>query len=64
VNSIIVQHAALTKSSRRGTQRVPALRGVDLDMREGEFLAVVGPSGSGKTTLLNLVGAARRAHVG
>ena len=57
MNSIIVSTRALTKTFQAGTQRVPALRGVDLDIRAGEFLAVVGPSGSGKTTLLNLVGA-------
>ena len=53
----IVVARGVTKVFAAGKQEVWALRGVDLDVREGEFLALVGPSGSGKTTLLNLVGA-------
>lgn len=47
----------VTKVFKVGRQEVRALRGVDLEVREREFMALVGPSGSGKTTLLNLVGA-------
>lgn len=43
------------RTSRRGSSPVVALDGVDLDVRRGEFLAVLGPSGCGKTTLLRLV---------
>jgi putative ABC transport system ATP-binding protein len=45
----------VTKSYVRGKQKVEVLHGVDLDIRPGEFLALMGPSGSGKTTMLNLI---------
>lgn len=40
----------------RGHQSVDVLQGIDLDIEEGDFIALMGPSGSGKTTLLNLIG--------
>ncbi len=52
----IVEIRGVSKVYARGKQKVEVLHGVDLDIAEGDFLALMGPSGSGKTTLLNLIG--------
>ncbi len=54
----------LAKIYRMGEERVRALDGVDFDIYEGEFAAIVGPSGSGKSTLMNLIGGLDRASDG
>jgi putative ABC transport system ATP-binding protein len=46
----------LHKVFQRGGQRIDVLQGVNLDIPQGDYLALMGPSGSGKTTLLNLIG--------
>jgi putative ABC transport system ATP-binding protein len=53
----LVQTTDLKKEYIMGRTHVPALRGVNLTISKGDFMAVWGPSGSGKTTLLNLIGA-------
>ena len=52
----IVSISEVTKDYHLGKVVVPALRGVDLQIRRNEYVAVMGPSGSGKSTLMNLIG--------
>ncbi|HEY0973194.1 MAG TPA: ABC transporter ATP-binding protein [Solimonas sp.] len=56
MSAAIVSLKGVTKSYTRGKQSVEVLQSLDLDIAQGDFLALMGPSGSGKTTLLNLVG--------
>jgi putative ABC transport system ATP-binding protein len=60
----LVSARDVKKVYRSAGQETPALRGVNLEVRQGDFLALVGPSGSGKTTLLNLIGALDTATSG
>ncbi|HEX7020585.1 MAG TPA: ABC transporter ATP-binding protein [Gemmatimonadaceae bacterium] len=54
--SALVTIRDLHKVFHRGGERIDVLQGVNLDIEQGDFLALMGPSGSGKTTLLNLLG--------
>ena len=54
--SVLVEIRKVSKVYERGRQKVEVLHHVDLDIQQGDFLALMGPSGSGKTTLLNLIG--------
>jgi putative ABC transport system ATP-binding protein len=54
--STLVSIRNLSKTYQRGPEKVEVLHGIDLDIPQGDFVALMGPSGSGKTTLLNLIG--------
>jgi putative ABC transport system ATP-binding protein len=56
MSDVLVRVHNVHKHFTRGAERIDVLKGVDLDVPSGEFLALMGPSGSGKTTLLNLIG--------
>ncbi|MEI7529020.1 MAG: ABC transporter ATP-binding protein [Elusimicrobiota bacterium] len=60
----IIEISALRKDYSLGSTVVPALRGVDLTVAEGDFMSIIGPSGSGKTTLLNVIGCIDYATAG
>ena len=55
-NDAIIAMEQIRKVYDTGKIQVEALRGIDLDISKGEFVAIVGPSGSGKSTLMNLIG--------
>ncbi|HAR35461.1 MAG TPA: hypothetical protein DCR87_00865 [Acidobacteria bacterium] len=52
----IIEAFGIKKIYKRGAERVAAIDGLSLTLKEGEFLSIIGPSGSGKTTLLNILG--------
>jgi len=64
MSDFVIQTEAITKTYVSGTNEVQAVRGIDLNVRKGEFVAIMGHSGSGKSTLMNLLGCLDTATTG
>ena len=52
----LIQVKSVTKKYRLGSNEIEVLHGINLEVRDGEFLSIMGQSGSGKTTLMNIIG--------
>ena len=63
-NGVLVDVRQVDKVFKRGSEEIHVLGGLDLEVKKGEFLALMGPSGSGKSTLLNLIGGLDRPSAG
>jgi putative ABC transport system ATP-binding protein len=55
-SGVVIRTEGLTKTYEMGAEQVHALQGIDVEIRKGEYVAIMGPSGSGKSTLMNLIG--------
>src|SRR5277367_1267055 len=55
-SGVVIKTEALEKTYQMGAEMVHALSGIDVQIRKGEYVAIMGPSGSGKSTLMNLIG--------
>ena len=64
VEKITISLRGIKKLYKIGDQEVATLNGIDLDIKEGEFAALMGPSGSGKSTLMNILGCLDRPSMG
>ena len=60
----LIKLIGLEKIYQQGKIEVPALRGLDMEIKSGEFTTIFGPSGSGKTTLLNMIGCLDKSTAG
>ena len=63
-DKIVIRLEGVTRIYKIGVERIHALDGVDLELRENEYVAVMGPSGSGKSTLMNVLGCLDRVSGG
>ncbi len=63
-SDVLVQAKSVERTFRRGSETIQVLDALDLQIKRGEFLALMGPSGSGKSTLLNLIGGLDRPNNG
>jgi putative ABC transport system ATP-binding protein len=63
-NGALIRIVNVEKTFQRGSEKIHVLAGLNLEVPQGEFLALMGPSGSGKSTLLNLIGGLDRATSG
>ena len=60
----MIQFSSVSREFEVGEERVHALRNIDLEIKDGEYAAIMGPSGSGKSTMLNILGLLDRANQG
>jgi len=63
-DKIVIRLEGITRVYKVGVERIHALDGVDLELRENEYVAIMGPSGSGKSTLMNVLGCLDRVSSG